>query len=498
MPAFTKLDAQCNIVSTVPYLEDFQSLTANNQLPNCGWAASNLSVTCSTFTGSSAGAAAAYFYYTPSGTNFFYTNGIQLNAGVVYSVSIWYMTDFTGSTNWTDLSILVGPNQSALGAFTVATTNGPALSSAYIPLTATFTVATSGIHYVAVRGTSNGQSGSFYLLWDNLEITAPCTGICASNSPTVTISPASASVCVGGIVQSFTATGADTYSWSTGATGSVTPPTFTTSSLFVPFSVVGTNALSGCEGTFTANLVLNPSPIISLIANSSQVCLGNSTTLTAFGANTYSWSNGANTAMNVVTPSVSTTYSVTGYNNYGCSGGASQQITVTPLPVISASSSATSICSGESAILSATDTPLYWYLDFQWITDQGIAIGEQVTVSPNVSTTYTLVGADVEDNGCPNKLVLNLIVNACTGLNKTGSNNQIKAYPNPFSEELTIELNTKTNRVISLYDLTGRIVLNIPTKNDQFKINTTGLPKGFYLIKIEMDGTSKMIKVVKE
>src|SRR5207253_7198962 len=109
----------------------------------------------------------ASFYYSPSGTNYFYTNAIQMYAGVTYSASVWFATNYYGDLNWTDMSIMVGPNQTTVGLVPVASTNGPAASSGYKSLSNTFTVATSGIYYVAIRGTNSGGCCAYHLNWDD-------------------------------------------------------------------------------------------------------------------------------------------------------------------------------------------------------------------------------------------------------------------------------------------------------------------------------------------
>src|SRR5207253_453158 len=97
-----------------------------------------------------------------------------LNPGITYSASLWYQTDFTGAMNWTDLSILIGTSQSSTGLVPVASTNGPAVSVIYKQLSNTFTVASPGLYYTAVRATASAGP-ALYLSWDDLKISIPCT-----------------------------------------------------------------------------------------------------------------------------------------------------------------------------------------------------------------------------------------------------------------------------------------------------------------------------------
>ena len=66
------------------------------------------------------------------------------------------------------------------------------------------------------------------------------------------------------------------------------------------------------------------------ISGDTSICSGESTTLTAFEASNYNWSNGSNTVSITVSPAATTTYSVTGTNSEGCTATASITVTVNP------------------------------------------------------------------------------------------------------------------------------------------------------------------------
>jgi hypothetical protein len=61
----------------------------------------------------------------------------------------------------------------------------------------------------------------------------------------------------------------------------------------------------------------NSMPSLTVASSSSMVCSSESVTLSASGANTYSWSTGQTTSSIVVTPTVTTTYTVNG-SSVGC------------------------------------------------------------------------------------------------------------------------------------------------------------------------------------
>src|SRR5258705_8746518 len=102
-------------------------------------------------------------------------------------------------------------------------------------------------------------------------------------------------------------------------------------------------------------------PVMS-VTPTQTICVGQSVTLTANGANTYAWSpstalsatTGASVAAN---PSSTTTYTVTGDIN-GCTASIQVTVNVNPVPVLSVSPSQT-ICAGQSVNLNANGANTY-------------------------------------------------------------------------------------------------------------------------------------------
>lgn len=84
----------------------------------------------------------------------------------------------------------------------------------------------------------------------------------------------------------------------------------------------------GCDSIVTLNLTINPVPTVAISGNL-NIQQGESTTLTASGADTYLWSNGSSQGSITVNPSSSTTYSVTGTTEAGCTATASATVDVT-------------------------------------------------------------------------------------------------------------------------------------------------------------------------
>jgi translation elongation factor EF-1alpha len=125
------------------------------------------------------------------------------------------------------------------------------------------------------------------------------------------ISVNSGSICSG---QSFTLSpsGASTYTYS-GGSAIVSP---TTSS---NYSVSGTSS-AGCVSASAAisSITVFALPQLTITSTNNTICAGESATLQASGANTYSWSQSSNLSSIVISPSLSSTYSLSGSNTNGC------------------------------------------------------------------------------------------------------------------------------------------------------------------------------------
>jgi len=84
------------------------------------------------------------------------------------------------------------------------------------------------------------------------------------------------------------------------------------------YTLSGSDA-NGCVNTATCLVTVNPAPQLSITSSQNTICAGQSATINCYGAQTYSWNNGATQAQIIVSPLTTTGYLVTGYNTSGCS-----------------------------------------------------------------------------------------------------------------------------------------------------------------------------------
>src|SRR5690606_6484306 len=105
--------------------------------------------------------------------------------------------------------------------------------------------------------------------------------------------------------------------------------------------VTGSNGI--CSTSDTISVTVNPLPVLVATSVASTICEGESATLIASGADSYSWNTNQTGATTLVTPATTTTYTVIGTTNT-CSDTATITIIVNPVAVVTAGSDQT-ICS---------------------------------------------------------------------------------------------------------------------------------------------------------
>lgn len=165
---------------------------------------------------------------------------------------------------------------------------------------ATISGVPAGIYTVTVKDASSSACN-----------VATATVNLSSVTPTITI--ADANICAGGNA-TLTASGATSYTWNTGGTGAsiVVTPTISTN-----YTVTGSNG--NCTSSQVVNVSVSPSPTVTATSSSSLICAGQTVTLTANGAMTYTFYPGGITGNPIaLAPTFITTYTVNGMDANGC------------------------------------------------------------------------------------------------------------------------------------------------------------------------------------
>ncbi|MBI2283334.1 MAG: Ig-like domain-containing protein, partial [Bacteroidetes bacterium] len=225
---------------------------------------------------------------------------------------------------------------------------------------------------VTVTGISAGLATIYYSLTNEYNCTAQVpVDVTVNGLSAISVAPSATAICTGGSV-TLTVSGADSYSWSpatglSGITGTVVSATLTTTTAY---TVSGTD-INGCVNTGTVTVTVNALPSITVSADLTALCIGGTASLTASGADTYSWSpsTGLNTTTGATvqaSPLTTTAYTITGtVSATGCVNTATLTLTINPLPTIAGVTGNLTICSGLTTTLTASSgatSPTYkWY-----------------------------------------------------------------------------------------------------------------------------------------
>lgn len=362
---------------TITYTGGGAVVTATNNGPICSGGTLQLNTT----------AVGTYSWTGPNG----FTSTIQnpsipnvgpMNAGV-YSVTV-NMGACIGTAT-TTVVINPSPTITVTSTTICAGQPGTIVASVTPVMTGTYTWNTGA------TGSSLTASPSATTLYTvTFTPTAGCpgtaTGVMTVN-PTPIITVAGTTIC-NGQTATLTATASvpgGTFTWNpggmTGNSISVNPSSTTT------YTVTYT-APTGCIAVpAPATVTVNAIPVLSV--NSPTICSGATATLTATSTipgGTFTWNTGATGASINVTPSTTTTYTVNYSSTAGCiSTPVTSTVTVNPTPTVTVSNS--TICVGQSAILTAT--PSITPGTYLWT--PGNYTTQTIQINPNNTTTYTVV-----------------------------------------------------------------------------------------------------------
>ncbi|RYZ44282.1 MAG: gliding motility-associated C-terminal domain-containing protein, partial [Sphingobacteriales bacterium] len=206
-------------------------------------------------------------------------------------------------------------------------------------------------------------------------------------------------ICEGETV-TLRASGADQYLWS--STGNLQPtsgamitvkPTVSTL-----YKVVAKSNSGSITDTASVYITVHAAPKVNAGADMA-ICKGEVQRLQASGAAKYTWSGSPALSCTscegpMAAPVATTSFIVTGYTDYGCSAKDSVLVTVRQ-PIKLTVDPVDDICIGKTVTLSARGADAY-----SWAPSAGInnPTSPVTTVSPKVTTQYTVVGKDAA--GC--------------------------------------------------------------------------------------------------
>ena len=328
--------------------------------------------------------------------------------------------------------------------------------------------ANGGVSYVWNDASTNNsitvsQSGIYTVTATNAQ------GCSAPASATVTVNPlpnvnisGNTTICAGSST-TLTASGANSYIWSTGDSTATT-----TVSAFGVYTVIGTS-LDGCSNTANATVLVSQLPVIT-ISGETNLCAGETTTLTANGGDTYLWNDGSTS--NSLTVDAAGTYQVIGYNEAGCSSMADATVCVWQ-----PASSEFSITTPDSC--------------YEWNSVPYCASGDYTQTLQTV-------------HGCDSIVTLHLTVSV--GIDNYDGFD-FKVYPNPTTGMVNVQWTMNNGHEepmdILVYDAFGRLLrstdgvgANNHSSQRTAQFDMSGYAAGVYFVKAVADGNVVAVRKI--
>jgi hypothetical protein len=239
---------------------------------------------------------------------------------------------------------------------------------------------------------------------------------------------------------------------------------------------------------------VNASPSISVAL--SPACLGGSITITASGANTYTYLGTSTNPLTIPSPTAAGGYNfvLAGSATNGCISAGLVNFTVSANPTVAVSTSTTNACTNTTITLTGSGASTYSWSGAATSTNNplSVATGSAATVKH-----FTLIGMDAT-TGCTASVAFNQNVVVCNtststvGLPTINGYEETSIFPNPFSNEINV--NVLDGNVI-VYNALGQVVINVTVHSSE-TINTSDLPKGAYLVKA-FNSNGEMVKTLK-
>jgi hypothetical protein len=392
---FGTSNAGCNTqgVQTVtvdftPTITAVSSNTTNGSCPNAPLTLNGSGGTTYTWTGGITNGVA----FSPTVSATYVVTGFNAcgSSTAVISVSIHPIPPVTANANNTIICSGSSVILNGGGALTYTWTPNVPNNTAFFP--------TSTQNYT-VRGTSA------------LGCTASAVQVVAVIiTPSITPIVTPTAICFGATA-TLSAVGATGYTWTPGSNPNtqtlvVSPPSSTT------YTLVRTNG--PCSNTSTVNLVINPLPLLIASATPSQICAGTGVAILIFGPITNTtFPAGFTQSSFTVFPNSSINYTIVGSNG-NCTTSAVVPVVVNQSPVISISSSTTTICQGQNATLTANGTGV---LTYTWLPLN--SNNTSVVVSPPTPTIITFSATNASNcTSTQNQLI---IVDPLPNMNITSS-----------------------------------------------------------------------------
>ena len=288
------------------------------------------------------------------------------------------------------------------------------------------------------------------------------------------------------------------YNVNTGGSALGTGTTFNTPNISssATYYVEATNGT--CTSTRTAvNATIDIAQTITSTTPASRCDAGSVTLSAAATGGTLNWYASVTggtvlaTGSNFVTPSISssTTYYVEVTNGTCTSSRVAVTASISPVNAPIGLANQT-FCTGETVglLVITSGANIVWY---------NAATGGTIVPNGTLLVSGTTYYASQNNGTCesPTRLAVTATFGACLGTEEFVLN-QIKLYPNPVTDMLTITTtDMMTNVIVS--DMLGRILSTRALNETETKVDMSNYPTGTYLVQVSIDNAMKTFKVIK-
>lgn len=458
-------------------------------LPNANAGADKV-LTCSassvTLSGSSTTSGVTYTWSGPSILSGGNTATPSVNAVGTYTLTVTNST--TGCSNTDQVAVTsngVLPNSNA-GADKVLTCSVTSVTLNGSSTTSGVTYSWSGPGIVSGGNTASPSVNAAGVY--TLTVTITATGCTNTDQVTVSadITKPTANAGVDKVITctnptqtiGSTTVNGNTYTWSPSSglsSSTIAQPTTSATNTYI---VTVTKTSNGCVAKDTV-IVTVDTVRPNVTVNNATICSGQSATLIASGADTYSWTS-LGTGNPRTTPALTTnaSYTVTGTKtSNGCTKTAVASVTVKPLP-------STPIITQRNDTLetNVVGSSYIWYKNGAIYDTTTIPV---IKITESGIYTVKIVGT----NQCVSPLSSNFNA-TITGLKNNKLDVKYVIMPNPNNGNFSLNITSKINKsyILKVYNINGETILtdelNLRVGLNSKKINLDNLEKGVYLLSI--------------
>lgn len=417
-----------------------------------------------------------------SGTDFYEWNqvvGDSINSFTVTSDSTFYVKGYNvvECPVYDTLSFVMHPNPEM-----------QLLGESFICELDTATLIASGIDYVMWNGEFGYGVYGVTPSYDSLITAVGYTifGCTDTAQIFVEVDPApvilftgDGNICVGDAGFLEVATDGISFQWSDGSLDYIIPVQPADDTSYVVTAV----AANGCVRTSVFNVTVNDYPIIGFEGNTTA-CFGDALSLSADGADSFTWSNGMSGDTMEYIPFSTSILRLYGNTN-DCITQLPIEITVHERPVVHFEFSADTLCESSSGV-SWVSSPFGGELTGDGIVDNWFELSSAQEGLNTVTYSFT------NEFNCTASETDVLIVEQCIGMSE-GQLPVIEIFPNPFADALFMQALGNSADVI-VRSANGKLIWS-GKMTVSMNIETRSWAPGVYFIEIQ-SGSSKLTKRV--